>query len=133
MKKLEAVRAQIEAQKTRGAWAQGVKLYALDILETVEERAEYEGHEPQNVAELIDYMLNGARDWQKPNDLYRAWSVASWGGSYLIYNGDICQRLAPASEQKRTKNGEKKPNAREEWLDTQARALFQAARLILKR
>lgn len=32
----------------------------------------------------------------------------------------------------RTKNGERRPNAREEWLDTQARALRQASTRILR-
>jgi hypothetical protein len=31
---------------------------------------------------------------------------------------------------KKTRNGEKKPNGNEEWLDVQARALFQAAQRI---
>lgn len=130
MKTLNEIRAAIEATKTRGAWAKGVKVYALEILDTVAERSEYEGHEPQTMEELTDYMLNGARDWQKPNDLYKAWSVASWGGSYLIYNGDICERLCSPSEQKKTHNGEKEPNSREQWLDTQARALYQAGEII---
>ena len=128
--KMEAVKKAIEAKKTRGAWAAGVKAYALEILETVEERIEYEGHEPETDAELVNYMLNGAKDWQHPGDIFKAWSVYSWGGSSLIYDGDICARLANASEQKRTNNGEKDPNPREQWLDCQARALYQAGQEI---
>ena len=45
--------------------------------------------------------------------------------------GDICKRLCSPSEQRKTKNGERKPNANEEWLDVQARALCQAARLVI--
>ena len=130
MKKLEEIRAAVEAQKTRGAWAAGVKEYALEILDTIEERSEYEGHEPETMEELTDYALNGAKDHQKPTDIIRAWSVASWGGSYLIYDGDICRRLCNATEQKKTDNGNKQPNAREQWLDVQARALYQAYALI---
>lgn len=130
MKKLEEIRATVKAQKTRGAWAAGVKVYALEILDTIEERSEYEGHEPETMEELTDYALNGAKDHQKPNDIYRAWSVASWGGSYLIYDGDICRRLCTKTEQKQTNGGNRRPNKREEWLDVQARALFQAYNLI---
>lgn len=54
------------------------------------------------------------------------WSDYSWGGSALIYNEDIALRLCTPSELKRTANGSKRPNAREEWLDVQARALYQA-------
>lgn len=45
----------------------------------------------------------------------------------MIYNADIAERLCCPSELKKTRNGERRPNNREEWLDTQARALYQAA------
>jgi hypothetical protein len=35
------------------------------------------------------------------------------------------------SELKKTHNGERKPNKNEEWLDVQARALNQAAKMII--
>lgn len=130
MKRLEEIRAAVEAQKTRGAWAAGVKAYALEILDTIEERSEYEGHDPESMEELTDYALNGAKDHRHPHDLYKAWSVASWGGSYLIYDGDICRRLCSPSEQKKTDNGNKQPNNNEQWLDVQARALYQAYSII---
>ena len=112
----ESIKSAIRNEKARSAWEKGVMLYALEIIETIEERAEYEGRKPYNETELKDYALNGAQDWDQ----------ASWGGSYLIYNGDIAERLCNASELKKTRNGERKPNANEEWLDTQARALYQA-------
>nr|DAP26633.1 MAG TPA: hypothetical protein [Bacteriophage sp.] len=62
-------------------------------------------------------MLNGAQDWEQ----------YSWGGSALIYDYDIAERLCCPSELKKTRNGERRPNSREEWLDVQARALYQAA------
>lgn len=49
----------------------------------------------------------------------------------LIYNGDIAKLLCSPSELKRTRNGERRPNNREEWLDTQARALAQAAKRLI--
>lgn len=130
MKSINEILTAIETSKTRGAWATGVKAYALEILESVAERAEYEGHEPETDKELIDYMLNGARDWQKPNDIFRAWKVYSEGGSSLIYNRDICERLCNNTEKRRTDNGNKEPNSRESWLEVQARALYQASELI---
>ena len=33
--------------------------------------------------------------------------------------------------ERKARHGRKKPNAREEWLDVQARALYQACELIL--
>jgi len=65
-------------------------------------------------------MLNGAQNWYQ----------YSWGGCSLIYDRDIAERLCTPSELKRTKNGERRPNQNEEWLDVQARALRQAARKI---
>lgn len=50
----------------------------------------------------------------------------NWGGSSLIYDADIAGRLCCPSELKKTRNGERRPNSREEWLDVQARALYQA-------
>lgn len=44
---------------------------------------------------------------------------------------DICARLATPSEQRAKKNGELPPNKRETWLDTQARALYQACEMII--
>ena len=64
-------------------------------------------------------MLNGAASWAQYSD----------GGCALIYNGDIARRLCTASELKRTRDGQRNPNANETWIDVQARALSQAARL----
>lgn len=76
-------------------------------------------------ADFSRALLNGASDW----------SAYSWGGCSLIYNGDIAARLCAArlccpSELKKTREGERRPNSREEWLDVQARALSQAARVV---
>ena len=112
----ERMTAELEAQKDRSAWSRGVKAYALELVEELEERAQYEGRNPEPGAECRAWMLNGAQDW----------NAYSWGGSSLIYDGDIAERLCTPSELKKTRNGERRPNSREEWLDTQARALFQA-------
>jgi len=120
--KFESIRKELENMKGRSAWERGVIGYALEILDQVEERSEYEGQEPETIEALNDYMLNGAEDWKQ----------ASWGGSYEIYDGDIAERLCNPSELKKTRNGERRPNSREEWLDVQARALFQAANKIKK-
>lgn len=114
------ITAELEAQKDRSAWDKGVKAYALELVEELEGRAAYEGRNPEPGAECREWMLNGAQDW----DEY------SRGGSSLIYDGDIAERLCTPSELKKTRNGERRPNSREEWLDTQARALHQAARRV---
>lgn len=112
----KTISANLEARKDRSAWDKGVTMYALELVENLEERAAYEGRNPEPGKECREWMLNGAQDW----------SQYSWGGSSLIYNGDIAERLCTLSELKKTRNGERRPNSHEEWLDTQARALYQA-------
>lgn len=112
----ERMTAELKAQKDRSAWRRGVKAYALELVEELKERAAYEGRNPEPGKECREWMLNGARDWNQ----------YSWGGSSLICNEDIAERLCTPSELKKTRNGERRPNSREEWLDTQARALSHA-------
>ena len=113
---LDRVAAELEARKDRSAWDKGVTVYALELLEELRERAAFEGRNPEPGKECREWMLNGARDWNQ----------YSWGGSSLIYDADIAERLCSPSELKKTRHGERRPNRQEEWLDTQARALAQA-------
>ena len=106
----------IKARKPRSAWNRGVQTYALELLADLPRDEEY-----SNAKLLVKALLNGASSW----DQY------SWGGCSLIYDGDIAERLCNASELKKTRNGERRPNSREEWLDVQARALYQAAMMIV--
>lgn len=117
MREYADIKETLETRKNRSAWDKGVTIYALELLEEYAERAAYEGRQAANTAEFKEWLKNGASDW----DQY------SWGGSSLIYNSDIAERLCCPSELKKTRNGERRPNSREEWLDTQARALRQAA------
>lgn len=117
MREYADIKETLETRKDRSAWNKGVTIYALELLEEYAERAAYEGRQAANTAEFKEWLKNGASDW----DQY------SWGGSSLIYNSDIAERLCCPSELKKTRNGERRPNSREEWLDTQARALRQAA------
>lgn len=112
MKKLELLK-RIEATKVRSWWDEGVKLYASDLLEDLDQ-------EDLDQSNLLKTLLNGAENWKE----------YSWGGCSLIYDEDIAWRLCTPSELKKTKEGQKRPNAREEWLDVQARALYQAYYLI---
>ena len=116
------VTAELEARKDRSAWDKGVTVYALELVEELRERAADEGRSPEPGKECREWMLNGAQDW----------SQYSWGGSSLIYDGDIAERLCTPSELKKTRHGERRPNCREEWLDTQARALYQACNRVAR-
>jgi hypothetical protein len=107
-----AIEKELEQRKDKSAWNKGVTAYALELLEDVADNEEV----------TKERLLNGASDWNQ----------YSWGGSSLIYDEDIAKRLCTPSELKKTRNGERKPNASEEWLDTQARALYQACNRIMK-
>lgn len=119
---LDKVAAELEAHKDRSAWGRGVNTYALELVEELRERAAYEGRNPEPGKECREWMLNGAQDWAQ----------YSWGGSSLIYDGDIAERLCTPSELKKTRHGERRPNSQEEWLDTQARALTQACNRVAR-
>ena len=125
MGNIEKLYQSIENEKQRSAWDKGVTAYALELVEQLGEQIgggyfdELELSEPKKVRAAL---LNGAADW----------SQYSWGGCSLIYDRDIAERLCCPSELKKTRNGERRPNSREEWLDTQARALFQAANRVCR-
>lgn len=108
--------AELEARTDLSAWNKGVTVYALELVEALKEAADYNKRNPEPGAECKAWLLNGAQDWEQ----------FSYGGSALIYDGDIAERLCTPSELKKTRNGERNPNGRETWLDVQARALFQA-------
>lgn len=119
----EKMKKALDEEKARSAWGRGVKEYAAELIGDLEEAITGGWFDPADIGAplmLKKQLLNGASDW----------SQYSWGGSSLIYNEDIAARLCTPSELKKTRNGERRPNAREEWLDTQARALYQAARMV---
>ena len=98
----------LEQRKDRSAWDKGVTVYALEMVEQLAEAAEGGYIDADGLLAprmLRKALLNGADDW----------SAYSWGGFSLIYNGDIAARLCCPSELKRTRNGERRPNSREEW------------------
>lgn len=113
MNKLEIERElNIRYHKARSAWERGIILYASEILNNIQDDGE--------VTEK--HLLNGACDWKEYSE----------GGCSLIYDEDICHRLCTPSEIKRKRGGELPPNSHETWLDVQARALYQAADMIIR-
>lgn len=115
-----AVRERLEGLKLRSAWARGVREYAYELLDRIDEI----GEELDNDAEITQkFVLNGAANWAQYSE----------GGCSLIYNDDIAQRLCAPWELKRmTKHGRalRDPNKCETWIDVQARALCQAWKMI---
>ena len=99
----------------RSAWSRAVYTYAVELVEGLDASADL-----SNETLLRKALLNGADDWQQYSE----------GGCALVYDADIAERVCSPSELKRTRNGERQPNARETWLECQARALGQAASLV---
>lgn len=121
----ESIKNEVEKRTERSAWSKGVTVYAIELLENLEEAINdgYFSPEDLEAPKLVNKaLLNGAEDWH----------AYSWGGSSLIYNADIASRLCCPSELKKNRNGERQPNNREEWLDVQARALYQASNRLKK-
>ena len=117
MKTLDLLQ-KVENVKVRGAWNSGVKTYAIELLDNAASNLECEDF--STLQELKEAILNGASDWMQYSE----------GGCALVYNQDIAERLCTPSELKRTKNGTNNPKSRENWIQCQARALFQALELI---
>lgn len=109
----------IEEQKARSCWARAVRCDAADLVERAIEGQPGRVELCRDAKSLEIVLLNGAEDWKS----------YSWGGCALIYDEDIASWYCTPSEYERTQQGRRKPNAREEWLDVQARALRQAAAL----
>lgn len=115
-----AVVQKIHDETGRSAWDKGVTQYAIELVDELFEAIDGGWFSEEDLASpklLEKQLLNGAPNWYE----------YSWGGCSLIYDQDIAERLCTPSELKRTKNGQRKPNREEEWLDTQARALRQAS------
>ena len=104
----------IKASKARSAWAKGVKWYALNLVEKSYKQ------DTDIVKVKMAVYLNGAETWKD----------YSYGGCALIYDYDIAERLCTPGELRKTDFGHKQPNSFANWLDVQARALYQAHRLI---
>lgn len=109
------------------AWDYGVRRYACDLIRTWadcdngciwDEISKIRG---DGVLKLTEKdLLLGAEDWKQYSD-----------SCSLIYNEDICRRLCNKAVRKRTGNENFPPDDRENWLDLQAKALQEAAGLVL--
>ena len=100
------------------AWQRGVDQYAKELKSNFREN-----YGRQKMTE--EKLLNGSKDW---------WDY-SWNGNSLIANEDIAERLTSPSELKRARGKSgyvgSRANAREEWMDVQGRALYQASAKLL--
>lgn len=125
MKNFKELKKRVESHKAASAWNRGVKAYALDLLDRLEEAIQGNWFSDADILSpnlLKKELLNGAADWLEYSE----------GGCALVYDEDIAKRLCTPSELKQKKGGRLQPNSRETWIEVQARALYQAASLILR-
>ena len=121
--KFETIQSKVETiASERSAWARGVKDYALELLENLESNPSLINEFNEGMPIREKDLLSGASDWFE----------YSYGGCSSIYNQDIAERLCTPSELKKTRQGDRNPNAREDWLQCQARALGQACCIVLR-
>ena len=121
--KFEKIQSKVETiASERSAWARGVKDYALELLENLESNPSLIDEFNEGMPIREKDLLNGASNWFE----------YSYGGCSSIYDQDIAERLCTPSELKKTRQGDRNPNAREDWMQCQARALGQACRLVLR-
>ena len=135
---LTAVLATLQNQKpARSRWDRAVIEDATDMLhEAIEDLTDNPDEAPRTLTELTAQLLNVStstlRSWGGDDgnggirSIYQCAHESSWGGSHLCYDYDIARHYCTPSELKRTKDGQRRPNARDEWLDVQARAIYQA-------
>ena len=110
--------AAVSAHKAgRSAWSRGVHAYAVELVENLDSAADL-----SNEWMLQKALLNGAQSWAEYSE----------GGAALCYDSDIAERLCSPSELKRNKWGMLPPNGRENWIECQARALWQAHKVVEK-
>ena len=125
MKNFEELKKRMEAYEAASAWGKGVKEYASDLLDHVEEGIKGNWFSDENILSpnlLKKELLNGAMDWLEYSE----------SGCALVYDKDIAERLCTPSELKQKKGGRLQPNSWETWIELQARALAQAAGLIMR-
>lgn len=115
------IQKEISTRTARSAWDKGVRAYAEELFDSFVENRHLSDDTRVGKITEVD-LLGGATSW----------SQYSFGGCSLVYDGDICERLSTPNEAKRLRYGERKPGMYDTWLDAQAEALRQAARIVIR-
>lgn len=135
---LTEVLSTLQSQKpARSRWDRAVIEDAEEMIaEAIDNLRDNPEEAPRDLtsltAELLNVSIRTLKDWGRDDgnggikDLYKCAHESSWSGSHLCYDHDIARHYCTPSELKRTRDGARRPNAREEWPDVQARAIYQA-------
>ena len=102
--------------QNRSAWKKGVKEYADELLDNLEEKSQLNERLPKDEKELKEWLLNGAMDCKGYSYTYCS----------LKYDSQIAERLCTPSEFKRKDGGRLAPSRHDNWFNEQAKALNYA-------
>lgn len=146
MKKVEVnlnwLISQLSKEKARSCWGRAVQSDAIDMIECVLSDCDhvvggvFSGSLSEFLAAVVNHVgiINA-----KIESVYSCMHYikeSSYGGNWLIYNDDIAAHYCTPSELKRVthKDGTIRDhaNSREDWLDVQARAHYQALCRIMR-
>lgn len=120
-----------DKKNDKSKWAKGVRRYAAEMVANLDAwggdiRDIFHAIDCKDTNALHFYLLDGAKDWEQ--------YARDGSGIALAYNEGIADRLATPSEIKRRTNKAGQlsymANSREDWIDVEARALWQAERLV---
>ena len=110
------LRKLVEEIPNTSAWKKGVKEYADELLNNLEEKSQLNGRLPKDEKELKEWLLNGATDCKDYSYTYCS----------LKYDSQIAERLCNPSEFKKKGGGRIVPKRGETWFDEQSKALCYA-------
>ena len=134
--------SQLSKEKVRSCWDRAVQSDAIDMIERVLSDCDHivDGVFSGTVSEFLAAVVNHVGIINsKIETVYSCMPYikeSSHGGNWLIYNDDIAAHYCTPSELKRVthKDGTIRDhaNSREDWLDVQARAHYQALIRIMR-
>ncbi len=120
-KRIEDIRQKISALPARTKWDKGVRGYAKELFDDYINSLNIKDGTIR-IGKITEAdLLRGAKDWGQ----------YSWSCLSEVDNAIICERLCNKAEIRKTNNGEFRLNPNEDWRDVRARALSQAAHLVL--
>ena len=105
----------------RTAWERGVLRYAYDLFGAYVDSLGI--HDLQvRIGKISEAdLLRGAESWQQYSAMGRA----------LIWDRDICLRLGTKYQIQKTERGQKQPARGDTWAELQAKALGEAAQIVI--
>lgn len=120
LKEILIEKIKLEYEYAHSHWRRGVIDTALDLIDDIDGEDLLDLVLCSSLKDTRKILLNGAEDEKE----------YSYNGNLLCYDQQIASRYCTPSELKKKKGGILEPNKQEIWLDVQARAIYQAMRIV---